>query len=79
MTGAGSGLGRDIALALAAKGYVVFGAAMCAAEIQDLTHASGGCVNLTICDMTDEQAVKAWASSASDALVLMPWVAAKRG
>ena len=31
VTGAGSGLGRDIALGLAAKGYVVFGTAMAAA------------------------------------------------
>ena len=28
ITGAGSGLGRDIALGLAAKGYLVFGTAM---------------------------------------------------
>lgn len=68
VTGAGSGLGRDIALALAAKGYRVFGTAMSAAEVQDLMDASGGRVSLTICDMTDERAVKAWASSVSDAL-----------
>jgi len=30
VTGAGSGLGRDIALGLAAKGYRVFGTAMSA-------------------------------------------------
>src|SRR5207237_5632556 len=36
VTGAGSGLGRDIALALAAKGYIVFGTAFAAAEVQDL-------------------------------------------
>ena len=28
ITGAGSGLGRDIALGLAAKGYIVFGTAI---------------------------------------------------
>jgi hypothetical protein len=32
---AGAGLGRDIALGLAAKGYIVFGTAMSAAEIQE--------------------------------------------
>ena len=37
VTGAGSGLGRDIALGLANKGYLVFGTAMAEAEIQDLT------------------------------------------
>jgi NAD(P)-dependent dehydrogenase (short-subunit alcohol dehydrogenase family) len=68
VTGAGGGLGRDIALGLAAKGYSVFGTAISAAEVQDLKDASNGRVNLTVCDMTKEQAVKAWASGVSDAL-----------
>ena len=68
VTGAGGGLGRDIALGLAAKGYVVFGTAMSAAEVQDLKDASGGRVSLTVCDMTREQAVKAWAGGVTDAL-----------
>src|SRR6201993_2146899 len=68
VTGAGGGLGRDIALGLAAKGYVVFGTAMSAAEVQDLKEASGGRVSLTICDMTKEESVKAWAGGVSDAL-----------
>src|ERR1700752_5061948 len=68
VTGAGGGLGRDIALGLAAKGYVVFGTAMSAAEVQDLKDASAGRVSLTVCDMTREQAVKAWAGGVSDAL-----------
>ena len=33
VTGAGAGLGRDIALGLAAKGYQVFGTAMSADEV----------------------------------------------
>jgi NAD(P)-dependent dehydrogenase (short-subunit alcohol dehydrogenase family) len=68
VTGAGGGLGRDIALGLAAKGYVVFGTAMSFAEVQDLKDASGGRVSLTVCDMTREPAVKAWAGGVSDAL-----------
>jgi NAD(P)-dependent dehydrogenase (short-subunit alcohol dehydrogenase family) len=68
VTGAGAGLGHDIALGLAAKGYSVFGTAMSAAEVQDLKDASNGRVNLTVCDMTKEQAVKAWVSGVSDAL-----------
>jgi NAD(P)-dependent dehydrogenase (short-subunit alcohol dehydrogenase family) len=68
VTGAGGGLGRDIALGLAAKGYIVFGTAMSAVEVQDLRDASGGRVSLTVCDMTKEQAVKAWAGGVSDAL-----------
>jgi len=62
ITGAGSGLGRDIALGLAAKGYRVFGTAMSSEEIADLKQASGGAVTLSQCDITDEAAVKAWAS-----------------
>jgi predicted SnoaL-like aldol condensation-catalyzing enzyme len=61
ITRAGSGLGRDIALGLADKGYVVFGTAMSEQEVQDLRDASGGRVNLTVCDITNKQAVKAWA------------------
>src|SRR5437660_6787906 len=68
VTGAGGGLGRDIALGLAAKGYIVFGTAMSAVEVQDLRDVSGGRVSLTVCDMTKEQAVKAWAGGVSDAL-----------
>src|SRR5882762_3426215 len=68
VTGAGGGLGRDIALGLAAKGYVVFGTAMSGAEVRDLKDASGGRVSLTVCDMTKEESVKAWAGSVSDAL-----------
>ena len=67
VTGAGSGLGRDIALGLATKGYVVFGTALNAGEVQDLKEASGGRVSLTVCDITKEQAVGAWAASVSDA------------
>jgi NAD(P)-dependent dehydrogenase (short-subunit alcohol dehydrogenase family) len=67
VTGAGSGLGRDIALGLATKGYVVFGTALNTVEVQDLREASGGRVSLTVCDITKEQAVRAWAASVSDA------------
>src|ERR1700749_3506147 len=61
VTGAGSGLGRDIALGLAAKGYRVFGTAMSSQEIADLKQASDGAVNLSQCDITNEAAVRAWA------------------
>jgi NAD(P)-dependent dehydrogenase (short-subunit alcohol dehydrogenase family) len=68
VTGAGGGLGRDIALQLANKGYRVFGTALKPAEIQDLKEASGGQVTLEVCDMTDPAAVKAWAGRVSDTL-----------
>ena len=68
VTGAGGGLGRDIALGLAAKGYIVFGTAFSAGEVSDLKEASGGRVSLTVCDITKDQAVKAWAAGVSEAL-----------
>jgi NAD(P)-dependent dehydrogenase (short-subunit alcohol dehydrogenase family) len=68
ITGAGSGLGRDIALGLAEKGYAVFGTGMTEAEIEDLKTASGGRVSLALCDITKEAEVKAWAASVSAAL-----------
>jgi len=68
ITGAGGGLGRDIALGLAAKGYRVFGTAMAGSEIADLQQASGGKVALSICDITDEKSVQSWARGVSDTL-----------
>lgn len=68
ITGAGSGLGRDIALGFAAKGYIVFGTAMSAAEVQDLKDASRGRVSLTVCNITMVDALQAWAGGVSDAL-----------
>src|SRR6266404_3380502 len=68
VTGAGGGLGRDIALGLAAKGYRVFGTAMASGEIADLQQASDGRVALSICDITDEKGVQSWARGVSDAL-----------
>jgi NAD(P)-dependent dehydrogenase (short-subunit alcohol dehydrogenase family) len=68
VTGAGGGLGRDLALQLAAKGYAVFGTALAPAEVQDLKEASGGRVSLAVCDITKPDAVKAWAANVTDAL-----------
>ena len=68
ITGAGSGLGRDIALGLATKGYRVFGTAITNGEIADLQQASGGKVALSICDITDERSVQSWARGVSDTL-----------
>jgi NAD(P)-dependent dehydrogenase (short-subunit alcohol dehydrogenase family) len=68
ITGAGSGLGRDIALGFAKKGYKVFGTAFAAAEVEDLKGSSAGCVALEVCDITKEQQVKSWAARVSEAL-----------
>jgi NAD(P)-dependent dehydrogenase (short-subunit alcohol dehydrogenase family) len=68
VTGAGSGLGRDIALGLAAKDYQVFGTAMAVAEIADLREASAGRVDLRVCDITEEKSVQNWVRGVSDVL-----------
>jgi NAD(P)-dependent dehydrogenase (short-subunit alcohol dehydrogenase family) len=60
ITGAGSGLGRDIALGLAEKGYTVFGTAMRRVEVEEVQQAAGGAAHLAICDITDAAAVQRW-------------------
>jgi NAD(P)-dependent dehydrogenase (short-subunit alcohol dehydrogenase family) len=68
VTGAGGGLGREIALGFATKGYRVFRIARKPEEIAEVEQASGGAVVLTICDVTDESAVQSWAKQVSEAL-----------
>ena len=63
VTGAGRGLGRELALGLAAKNYRVFGTSRSQAEIDALRQASDGAVLLSLCDITDEPAVKRWTHS----------------
>jgi NAD(P)-dependent dehydrogenase (short-subunit alcohol dehydrogenase family) len=68
ITGAGSGLGRELAIKLAAKGYRVFGTARSEKDVADLEKASAGNVAVTIADITDESAVSAWVGKVSDEL-----------
>jgi NAD(P)-dependent dehydrogenase (short-subunit alcohol dehydrogenase family) len=68
ITGAGSGLGRDIALGFANKGYRVFGTGFTEAEVKDLKDSSAGRVSLAVCDITKEQQVKNWSKQVSEAL-----------
>jgi NAD(P)-dependent dehydrogenase (short-subunit alcohol dehydrogenase family) len=68
ITGAGSALGRDIALGLEAKGYRVCGTAIANGEIVELQQASGGKVALSICEITDKKSVQSWARGGSDTL-----------
>jgi NAD(P)-dependent dehydrogenase (short-subunit alcohol dehydrogenase family) len=68
ITGAGSGRGREIAIGFAHKGYCVFGTARTPEEIHDVRQATHGVVDLTVCDITDEDAVHRWANGTSDAL-----------
>ena len=68
ITGAGAGLGREIALGLAEQGYRVFGTALTAPEVEDLAQASDGSVRLMIVDVTDDHAVHSWAEQTSSEL-----------
>src|SRR5258705_1359463 len=71
ITGAGSGLGRAVAIKLAAKGYRVFGTARSEQHVADLEKASAGNAAVTIADITDQSAVTAWVGK-----VRMSWVSA---
>ncbi|MCU1694044.1 MAG: Short-chain dehydrogenase [Mycobacterium sp.] len=66
ITGAGSGLGRALAIKLAAKGYRVFGTARSAQHVADLLDLSSGSVALTLADITDQSAVTAWVDKVSE-------------
>jgi NAD(P)-dependent dehydrogenase (short-subunit alcohol dehydrogenase family) len=68
ITGAGSGLGREIAIGFADKGYRVFGTARNSQEIDEVQQATDGAARMTVCDITDDAAVHAWAKDTSDAL-----------
>jgi NAD(P)-dependent dehydrogenase (short-subunit alcohol dehydrogenase family) len=68
ITGAGSGLGKDTVLGFAAKGYKVYGTAFSPEEVSELQKVSGGKVELSVCDITNEKAVGEWARRISDEL-----------
>jgi NAD(P)-dependent dehydrogenase (short-subunit alcohol dehydrogenase family) len=62
ITGAGSGLGRELAFGFSTKGYHVFGTARSVnetAEFQNQSAGDGG-ITLTITDITKEEQVKNW-------------------
>jgi NAD(P)-dependent dehydrogenase (short-subunit alcohol dehydrogenase family) len=63
ITGAGGGLGRELALLLAGKGYAVFGTALSDDERDDLPTTSKDRIRLAVVDITDEQAVGGWVES----------------
>jgi NAD(P)-dependent dehydrogenase (short-subunit alcohol dehydrogenase family) len=68
ITGAGSGLGRAVAIKLAAKGYRVFGTARSETDAADLEKASAGNAEVTLTDITEQRAVTAWVGKVSDEL-----------
>jgi NAD(P)-dependent dehydrogenase (short-subunit alcohol dehydrogenase family) len=64
ITGAGSGLGQELALGFSAKGYRVFGTAQSANEATELQNQNqstdDGEIILTITDITKEEQVNNW-------------------
>jgi len=68
ITGAGSGLGRAVAIKLAGKGYRVFGTARSETDAADLERATAGNAAVTLADITDPHAVTAWVGKVSDEL-----------
>jgi NAD(P)-dependent dehydrogenase (short-subunit alcohol dehydrogenase family) len=62
ITGAGSGLGRELALGFSAKGFRVFGTSQSANETAEFQNqpAGGGEITLTITDITKEEQVNSW-------------------
>ncbi len=62
ITGAGSGLGRELALGFSANGYRVFGTAQSASETVEFQNQSAGGdeITLTITDITKEEQVNNW-------------------
>lgn len=66
ITGAGSGLGRELALQFADRGYAVFGTVLTAGEAASLEGLEG--ISLSSVDVTDQSAVNAWAREVTDAV-----------
>jgi len=62
ITGAGSGLGRELALGFSATGYRVFGTSQSANETAEFQNQSAGGeeITLTITDITKEEQVNSW-------------------
>ena len=61
ITGAGSGLGLDLAIGYAKQGYKVFGTAISPQEIESIKKELGSLdITLTVTDITKEQDVKNW-------------------
>lgn len=61
ITGAGSGLGLDIAIGFAKKGYKVFGTVFSESEIQDFNASHENLdIKFTVTDITNESSVANW-------------------
>jgi len=68
ITGAGGGLGFELAKGFAQEGYRVFGTVISQAELQSTKFPEGTNVQLLICDITKESDVQAWKASVANQL-----------
>jgi len=68
LTGAGSGIGRAVAISLLVKGYEVFGSAISATEAAELRDALTGDIRPVEVDVRDEASVQAAAEQVADQL-----------
>ncbi|HEY2366702.1 MAG TPA: SDR family oxidoreductase [Polyangiaceae bacterium] len=73
VTGAGRGIGRQIAIDLVASGYTVTGCARTAAELEETKKLAGGKLHTALVDVTDGAAIDAWLTSAASATGATPW------
>ncbi|WLS45385.1 SDR family NAD(P)-dependent oxidoreductase [Micromonospora profundi] len=66
ITGAASGLGRELALQFTGLGYTVYGTAISAEEAAGLAGEQG--IVLSVVDITDDAAVRTWAAEVGRAV-----------
>ncbi|MCW3162502.1 SDR family NAD(P)-dependent oxidoreductase [Chryseobacterium oryctis] len=66
ITGAGSGLGRNMALEFVKRGYQVFGTATDDEQIKELQELSDGNVKLILCDLTKDEQILSFASKVNE-------------
>ncbi|MDZ4676780.1 MAG: SDR family oxidoreductase [Oligoflexia bacterium] len=73
VTGMGRGIGRVIALKLAAEGYSVSGCARTLDELQETKKLSGGKINITTLDIRDYKSIENWMTKECQATDATPW------
>lgn len=73
VTGAGRGIGRDIALGLAESGYKVFGCARSLDQLEQTRELSKGKIEIAAVDVTDMHRMEEWISNCLSKTEFTPW------
>jgi NAD(P)-dependent dehydrogenase (short-subunit alcohol dehydrogenase family) len=73
VTGAGRGIGRVIALKLAAEGYLVSGCARTMDELDETKKLSGDKINVTALDIRNYSAIEKWMTKEIQNSGATPW------